>query len=394
MAIPAHTINIYQRPLAGSAHLRRDRVFNYRHKINAVGGFDTASCDIVPKSQADGDDFLEKYLGSRIAIHVDNPAEPVWEGFINRITFGSSGGTAFTISLDEMINRVAVKYSTGGALQSTTPVNDTASQAVYGIKQGTVDLGYFQTNTSTRPANVGNTLITNRAWPKASAVNGAADGIIHLELLGWYHTLRWQDRVVSSVANGSFYNIITNAGYGILVLYANGNAYFDNTDFRDITNNTVTSSLDENRGKTFWDALVEVQEAGDASFNYYVVGLTPTDFNSGKRRLYYRPANYAIKYTARRRDNLRLLDLYRRKVSPWEVRPDCGVRITDWLGFGAVVGDDPRESYISVIEYDANHQTVIWAGDDNITAEGAFQLNRFAKPFGKRFGAPPRANDN
>lgn len=388
-----HTLNLYEKPMAGNGFRERFKVYNYRHRINSVGWFDTASCDIVPRSQASPERFIDQFLGNRIAIYVDNPAEPVWEGFINRMTF-NVGLVALTFSLDEMMNQVNVKYMPlGGTLTTVTPTATSralASQAVYGIKAGTLDVGYIR-SAGTRVATIASTKLEQLAWPQQSSTDrsSAKPGVIHLEMLGFYHTLKWQERNLTTTNVLSLTNVLMNATLGMLPLLANGTTFFDNTDFTQLATNAVTMALDEYRGKTFWDVMVEVQETGDASQNYYTIGVTPTDFMTGKRRLFYQIANSAIAYTARRRDGLRVRDLYGRLVAPWRVKPDRGIRISDWLVGGAISGDDPRETYIMNVEYDANLQQVIWTGDDALNGEAAFQLHRNTKPFGKRFGAVP-----
>lgn len=388
-----HTLNLYQKPKVGNNYLDRFRLYNYKHRIQSVGGFDSASCDIVPRSKATPEKFIDQFLGNRVAIFVDNPASPVWEGFINRLTF-SVGGSALTISLDEMMNQVSVKVMPFGGTLTTTDatatVSSLASQAVYGIKAGTLDLGFFRITGTTRAATLADTKLAQLAWPKQSVTDksGVQPGVIHLEMLGFYHTLRWEERNQISSSSATLTNMIIGAT-GVLQNLQNGTTFFDNADYTAIATNTVTMPIDEYRGKTMWDTLVEIQETGDTNKNYYTIGITPTDFQTGKRHLYYRVANATIDYTARLRDGLRPRDLDGRVLAPWLVRPDHGIRISDWLIGGAISGDDPRETYIMNVDYDANSLKVVWAGDDQLNGEAAFQLHRNTKSFGKRFGSPP-----
>jgi len=70
--------------------------------------------------------------------------------------------------------------------------------------------------------------------------------------------------------------------------------------------------------------------------------------------------------------------------------PDRGIKIIDALLGWNGLGDNPLQTYMFNVEYDANAQKVIWMGDDDRNAEGVFQLRRFGKPRGKRFGSPLR----
>jgi hypothetical protein len=136
-----HYLHVYQRPKQGTSFLRRYLAYNYQHTITNRGGFDTASCDIAVQSENEGQKYLNQYLGCFVAIYVDNPAVPDLGRFINRITF-NSGGASYTISLDEMANRVSVVYTGAtNVAAETTVVNNTISQAIYGIKQDQIELG-------------------------------------------------------------------------------------------------------------------------------------------------------------------------------------------------------------------------------------------------------------
>ena len=87
---------------------------------------------------------------------------------------------------------------------------------------------------------------------------------------------------------------------------------------------------------------------------------------------------------------LRIRNLYGQIVPPWTVRPDRGIRVSDMLIGWNGIGDNPTETYIKGIDYDANAQTVDYHGDDDTRAEGAFQLARYGRPIGKKFSATVR----
>ena len=199
MPIPKHVMKIYQKPKLGTSYLTALPVYNYKHSINAIGGFDTASCDIAVNSRADGMRFLDQYIGNRVAFIVDNPVEPIWEGFINRMTF-SFGGVEYSIGLDDMANRVIAIYAAASGSPTTTQstvVNNTSSQSLFGIKQEQVDLGNMQAGTGA--TLIRDTILAQRAFPKTSILpSGGSSGLLHIEFLGFYHTLEWEDyRILS-----------------------------------------------------------------------------------------------------------------------------------------------------------------------------------------------------
>lgn len=385
-----HTLNLYQKPKRGNKFLGRYRIHQYVHTISAVGGYDTASCTILLRSRSEAFDFLEDHIGNRVAIFADDPTRPIWEGFINRMTF-NLGKLAYTISLDEMFNALLVTYTDEYTTPGTPAIAHTAvapqltSQNIYGFKQGAIDLG-IQRVASGKPNALRDTVINIRGWPQAS-IRQEGDGVaVSLELLGFYHTLKWQLYTNNSGSVTNSYAFITSF---ILPIVNNGSTYFSITDFAEITNNTTSVPRGDPGGKTLWDALRGIQESGDTTGEPYVIGVTPTDPNTGGRRLYYRPANFDIAYKVRNSDGMIFRNRYGKPIPPWLVQPDRVVRVTDALVEYGLPGDDPRDTYLNVVEYDSERQVVTGQGFDDTTMEGVLNLrnNRplmYGKPFSGR----------
>jgi len=385
MAIPIHWLHVYQRPAQGTGFLKRYPVYNYQHTIVNQGWFDTASCDVAVYSQTEGQLILDHYLGSFIQIFVDNPVVPIWEGFINRIIF-NTGNESWTVSLDEMANRVSAIYTAAAnATTETAIVDNTASQAIYGIKQDQIEFGPDAT-VATQRTVLTNTILAQKAFPQTSVTMGQGNAmLVHFECLGIYHTLEWQKLFLAAAGPAVFNTRIIQ----YLGLVVNGTTFFDNTDTSQVTANAATTPTQQ-RGVGMWEAIVKIAEAGDGS-NYFVTGITPTNPNTKKRVLYYRVANSATQYTARQSDNLTIRNAYGRIQPAWTIVPDCAIQITDTLvGSSGNYLTDPTVTYIQSIQYDANSQRIQWAGADNTSARAAFQLHRSWKPVAKQFGAPFR----
>lgn len=386
--MPPHFLNLHQKPAIGNTFIRRYPVYNYRHKIAAVGWFDTASCDLLV-SRAEAEMWLDQYLGNRVAFYVDNPAEPIWEGLVNRITYQVANIT-FTASLDKLYNRVQIQSSTGGTSQTSTADNNTDSQAIYGIKQGVIDAYIQHTGSgSGLPTALSDFLITQSAWPRISTTFGAGGTVLlSVEFVGFYHTLEWEIYANATATGAAASTIISE----IVTNIANGTTFFDNADTGAIsTNSGFNQSRLHRNGLTAWEAILQIQAAGDGSGgNLYIAGIEPTSFNAGDRRFYYRAANTSVEYTVRLTDGMKIRNLYGGYVQPWRVLPDRRIRLQDVLVGWNGLGDDPRESYIEVVEYDAESQSVAWQTSDNIEMEGAFQLRKIFKAHGERFGAPVR----
>jgi hypothetical protein len=386
--MPPHTLHLYQKPAIGSGFIKRYQVFNYRHKIASVGWFDTASCDLVV-TRAQAERWLDQNIGNRVAFYVDNPVEPIWEGLVSRVTYQVANIT-FTASLDQLKNRVVVQSANVTTAATTTAVDNTDSQAIYGIKEGVIDANIQYTGTGSQvPDNLRDHIITATAWPQISTAFGGGNAIVlSVEFVGFYHTLEWEKWAFAT-------NSAVDASVAIddvIENLANATTFLDNADRTLIETN---AAFDQNKlsrnGQSAWQFMQAIQEAGDGSSTAWVMGVTPTGYGGvNTRRFYYRPANSDVEYTVRLGEGMRVRNLYGNIIKPWRVVPDRGVRLLDVLTGWSGIGDDPRESYLEVIDYDAETQSVAWQTSDNIELEGAFQLRRYFKAHSTRFGANVR----
>lgn len=387
MAIPTHYVHVYQRPKQGTAFLARHEAFNYQHTITNNGWFDTMGCDISIRSKAAINQIIDAYIGAFVAVYVDDPNAPIWEGLISRITY-NAGNVSYTISLDEMANKVSIVYTgAANAGAETTPVSNTASQAVFGIKQTQLDFGP-DTSAGTQKSNLQNMILGQKAWPLSSITQQQGDpSLIHLECVGIYQTIGWEQYFSVLTTTSTAANTVITTYLGLL---ANTTTFFDNADTSFISANTMTCP-NQQRSKSIWDRILEVAAAGDGS-SYWLVGITPTNPNTLKRSLYYRIANYSTEYTAFQSDGLIMRNAYGKPVSPWRVVPDRVIRVNDAnIAFDGTYLTDVALTYIKSVSYDANSQKVQWFGDDDTRGRAAFKLAQVFKPTSSPFGAPRTA---
>lgn len=380
MSIPAHMLHIYDKPTVGTNHIKTKQAYNYRHQISANGWFDTASCDLA-MTALESEMALESYVGNPVKVYVDNPAQPIWEGIITTISY-DAGGTLVRRSIDPMMNRAEVvvqKASNAAGSQTlvTTANNVLPSQAIYGVKEGSID-AYVVEGTNLVPLQgytyaARDTLLNVNGWPQSSITQGSNRNV-HVEMKGYYHTLEWEMYwdAVSALKTAS-----ALIAY-ILAATANYDLWFDYLDTSGIeTNAAFTINQQLRIGMTKWQAHLRITEAGNAAGDYYIVGIEPTNPTTKTRRLYYRQANGETVYTARAADGLRVRNFYGGLVRPWTVVPDRILQITDILPGWNSQGDDPRAIYLRSIQYEAERQTVRWQGSDNTTGEGIFQIKEF-----------------
>lgn len=387
MPVPIHTLNIYTRPKEGSVFQRRVIALNYNHSIAAQGGYDTASCDIAVRSQGEGQDYLNNYLGCFVQAFADNPVEPIWEGLINRITF-NVGTVSYSIGMDELANRVGVTFTgAANALAQGVLADNTASQNMYGVKMDQIEFGP-DTSAATQRGRLRDTILAQRSFPQTSITQGGGQtNLVHLECIGIFHTLEWEYTFTAAPVATNAVSDVRMTGT-LLPALSNGATFFDNTDFSQISANPMTVPIQARM--SYWDKFLQIAESGDAA-NYWIVGITPTNWQTKKRVMYYKQANAATEYTARQADGLRVRNLYGRLVEPWTVKPDRAILVTDVLvGFNSAVTTDPRLTYIFNIQYDANRQEIQWFGSDNTTANAAWMLKRGFRPNKRYFGGTIR----
>lgn len=402
--IAPHYLHISDRPRQGSNLLATYQANNYTHRLTTAGGYDTASCALnVRPSEAE--DIFSNYVGCAVAFYVDDPTAPIWEGYIERITY-RAGGLVLTRSLENMANRVSVTYkNTASGNTETTLVNDNAdSQAIYGIKEMSID-GLINYGADVSHKNLlRDTNLAIRAWPMVSVATGGDSGgpLIELEMRGLQY-MAWDWQAYSNAAAGvdnadlafmrttvrTDVSAPTNAPY----IYLTGAGSFVGAFSALVqANATFNYSRQSSAGQTYNQYLQGLIEAGDGA-RPWIFGITPRDFNTGVRLVYYRAASAEIKYQVNAlRETGRLRDMSGALIPGWRVTPDASAQIMDILIGYNQAGNDPRVFYIEAIEYDGESGLVSFQSGDNITMEGILQRNRYFRPQNRaqRFGAEPR----
>lgn len=381
-----HWLHVYQKPRQGTVFLKRYPALRYKHRVLALGGFDTASC-ILPVGRAEAETIFENYVGNRVAVFVDNPCEPAWEGLISRITL-TLPGIVLTRSLDEMGNRARVNLTgttAGNSVLGVTTVQNLASQAIYGVKTTVLRTARANGAGGTYNTAVGARALNDLAYPLTSvAVNdGSVDSILELELKGFYHTLDWEESPYAG--QFTFRNGSTGHIDAMLAGLLNTTTFLNNADVSELTNNATTYTS-ASEGGTVWNKMQMIAECGlNGTPGRWIVGVTPTNYNTGTRRLYYRAASATVKYLARVNIPGQLFTPAGARVAPWTVRPDGIVKVADALVGWDGDGFDPREIYISALEYDGDTGKVNWQSDDNIQLPGAMQTVNWHSSSGQKY---------
>lgn len=330
---------------------RQVAVTNWQHRIGAGIGFDTASFTV------EGDKLLleELYgliLGAGITRYALNGNDIIWEGFVNKLTLRMAG-LAFSVSLDNLYNRVRVRYtpldtsSTPPAVTAvttrTTAVGDTPSQSRYGIKDLVLTAGE---TTSTIANQITAAALAEYKQPRRSAELGPSNDIsLVVECLGYGHTLNWQiyNQTGSSgtqAANLEVAAIISSAGQFIArtVISTNSVAIARYTDF----------------DRTALEQLRAIAEQGSSSNTRWLIQVLEG------RTLYYKEASTTVAYNRRIAEPNREIYKPGGAIVPYElVRPDNWLRVSDsalaetgGIGKpGSANALDPQLIYIETVSY-------------------------------------------
>lgn len=377
-------LHVYQRPHLGDSFFKRYIAYGYRHTLSALGGDDTASCRLAVR-QNEGQHILSTYLGCRVAVYMDNPAESIWEGYVNRVSLGF-GGLIYTRSLDDLQNRVSVIHSStsDNSTQHLTVADNLSSQDVYGIKEGAVDGGQ---GSSFNMTPLRDAVLGESGYPASSVMvnNAGGDFTVSIEMKGYYHWFDWFKYVNLSGTAITWQAVLED------ILGA-----FPNTDFMNTTDTSLIDGITSNNanpvtvsksGVTGWEAITWFTDRGDGEYPY-IAGVTRGD-TAQDRKFYFRAANLERRYIVRKQDAV-ARDLNMRPVKPWRVRPDGKGFVSDLVLNTEVPDGDPREFYIEGVDYDAERGTVQLRSSDDITPEGAFRAKQRRQRMGVRFGVQRR----
>lgn len=435
MIIARHQLQVFERPrttsytgsfaagtfLNQARWLKSYRAENYRHRLVAKGGYDSASCTIRVRRE-EAEYIFSELIGCVVRVYADDPINPIFEGYIDRVTY-RAGSVTLTRSVENMANQVNVTYynvSSPAAIKTEnidtatgTTLTNSKSIATYGLKLQNLDAGLHYNNAvKDHKTMLRQTTLAVRAWPQISvAMAQGGEGIIELEMRGLhYMAFDWEQFDLTETDPLAFtldmtvvmYRLIIDSvhGGGALLpqnapyIYRLGPLAATNPWLRYVNQSNMGAqmSIASQSGGTYLQFLMSILEAGNGS-QQYAFRILPPDHNEGQRYIYWQPASSTVRYQVNAlRDTGHIRDMLGKIVPGWRVQPDSVVQLNDVMIGYTESGDDPRKAYISAVEYDGNTGMATFQSGDNITMEGVLQRDRYFKDIGqiKAFSAPPR----
>ncbi len=346
-------INVFEPLVRGTQFIEtvNDRFETWKHTIAIEGGYKSASFRINAR-QDYAENWLQDGPGRHVACH-DPTGVLIWEGFVNKVSLTIGG---FSIERGELVNicnRLQVNYTKivkgkdRGGKSTTATVNNTVSQASYGIFQKALTGGEMNTAEALQTAN---SYLAEHARPETNkrySSGRQGSGIqVTVDCLGYYSlldTYLYNDKVNTADVNLSAkLQSLVNAEPNNLI----------NRDYALMATNTLKVSPFEDVDGTAWSHIKALVAEGDANFNRYLFGVY------GGRRVIYEQAPNTIYYQQRMSDpEARIETIIGQRVNPWNVLPGKWLIFLDLLVGrsleNAILRDDPRVMFIEEVTFTA-----------------------------------------
>lgn len=302
-----------------------ERADSYTHTITDQFGFESMQLSLTVTL----DEAIEWLMnGLMRSVVVSSPdAETVWEGYLSTIS-AQIGQKAATLSLDRMANRVRCVYTTTtGTPSVTTPISDTASQFLYGVKDRIVSLNATDATAAGYRAAI---VLADSAFPRSREATRAMTGQqgdvqLSLSFTGWYGALEWL-----VTGNSTTSTAVTTTQVGTLIAaYTAINAFLSSSTVH-ITASGISSPQKIEGRTTYREAIEDRLKLGNGSdplaWGVYEDRQFRVDPWAGV-------APIAITYQEFLGD-ANIYDAGGGLVLPWNVRPNAISQVDDLLDVG------------------------------------------------------------
>ena len=361
-------VQIVHSPIATSVrqYQRNWEVENYRHRLSATMGFDTCSFDIHG-TRDEMEEFFFSGLGRQVTRYSNDGGYICWQGQIMSLTLNEPG-FQMRVSLDEMFNRIIVRYipidtstnpPTESAETSTTAVNNAASQAKYGVKELIYRPAHITRLNNADATQQGDILLGQYKEPRRSGQisSGDNDPKLFIECEGYMHTLDWvvYNQTVSSGTDNL--NTLVAA-----VLATTCGQFVASSD----TSNSTGLSAQKyfNRDDTGLTVVQTLASLGDTGLNRWLCNMFE-DRKIVYSQSYDINSNIVSYYRSSQNERQEIRDLFGRIIPPWELRPGKWIRTMDvfpWYPTPATLPEDYTALYIEAID---------WSEPDSLQLQGS-----------------------
>ena len=347
-----------------------EELTSYSHVIDLWGGFKSAQFTLRGNEQFVGD-WLDVALARHIEVYSPG-GSVVWDGFVDKVD-GNTGPLSVTAGpVGEVGNRIAGTYVPMDTTLATpiygittplTALNDTDSQALYGILYKIVNFGK---TTAARAPDMQQKHLESSAWPKVSkdwSSDRASDSSVTVDLSGYFEYLAFPYEDLNTGTLGAS-TVITN------VLAATPNAWlvFDTVG---VNVNALLIPRKE----------IQLREGTSVIKDAVSVGSGPADYLPWSFGIYegmtavYRQVPTDLEdlfYIQRITEGVMQIEtVWGAKVDPWDVRPGRWLLYADYQTGRSPIADlrrDTRTQFIDKVTFKAP-LTLTLSGDVIATIE-------------------------
>jgi hypothetical protein len=332
------------------------------YTISASYGYD--SCQFVIRGDMD---YLRGWFRAglvRDVIWRSPNGRIIWNGYVQSLQL-KEGGLSRSKSIAQMANRIYYVYSsldtstnppTVGE-QKTITVNDTTSQATYGIKTATISGGQISDTAASVEANTILTEMSRIRIDEQMVFGQGSPPSLSVRCAGYAHMMDWWN--YSQVVSSGTANISTVIA---AVLAADPNSVIS-TSATNIDSNTTQAEQYYNGDRPSWRVITDLANRGSAANNRWVAGVFEN------RQLVYKQAetidtrwnldsdNKYLSYHKNPTDpGDNIFDEAGRIIEPWDARPD---RLFFTVGYGQ------QPQYIEQVIFTTPYQLQTKSSDIN-----------------------------
>lgn len=324
------------------------RVTDYQQSIAMDGGYLSASFSF-PCRQEETEAWYEYGVGCFVRV-TDDAGDTVWEGLVDQVAIAIGGVQINRGPLTDVGNVVYLTATTQDASTAppsnsnqtlTTAVTDTASIALYGVRQQIINA---EAVTAAQATQYTNLWLRENSYPKTTQsidLSGGGEAPrVSFRCQGFWSMADYYYHNIANASGAITGAVNVNVKMAAILNYDRA-GYFSSANASLATNATQVASYEGNwtEAQTLIRDLVNVS---DTSYNRYLFMVGPERF------ITYAAVTSEISYyqtISEGRQTVR--DANGMIVKPWNVQPGKWLRITDWMA----AKDDPLTTYYGDSRY-------------------------------------------
>ncbi len=300
-----------------------ERIEEYTDTIGDRYGFETARVAWAP-TWAEIEEWARTDYLMRPMVAYSPDARQIWRGVLAEIEI-TIGTKKIAFSLKDMANRLTVRFSEpGGAQGESAAFSNTASQALFGIKDRVINASVAL---SAAASNQAQTILSAIAFPRSKQASsaGSTRGNLQITLTFWgkYVLLDWLLTASTSTTSTATSTQIAS----LLASYAAINAFFSSSAANIVATGVSDTEYIE-PDTTYREKIERLLARGNSAQQPLAWGFYDDDVFVVTPRASATPATITY-YESEASGQIR--DQWQNVVEPWDVRPNAMALVTDLI---------------------------------------------------------------